>query len=97
MASMGFTHNQGEDPQRLATYVGEIMQITVYVPMFDWPNDSAAHLAHHLRQHGVPALVGEDGQPTVLPKHGILKRGQDTVDAYCFVFEGCGPAYGGKS
>ena len=55
------------------------------------------HLAHHLRQHGVPALVGEDGQPTVLPRHGILKRGQDTVDAYCFVFEGCGPAYGGKS
>ena len=51
-------------------------------------------LIFHLRKDGIPAFIGEDGQPTVLPEHGILKRGIDLTDAYCFIFEGCGPIYG---
>lgn len=74
------------------------MQILAYIP------HCAVHGLHrqqeldtpifYLRKEGIPAFLGEDGQPTVLPEHGILKRGIDLVDAYCFIFEGCGPAYG---
>ena len=74
------------------------MQIWAYVlrsTVQDLDNRSCKYaLARCLRAKGIPVIVGEDQWPIVLPEHGILKRGPDLVDAYCFIFEGCGPIYG---
>lgn len=77
------------------------MQILAYIPHCDvhglHRQQELPTLTFHLHKEGIPAFLDEDGQLTVLPEHGILKRGIDLADAYCFIFEGCGPIYGSKS